>query len=133
MAARILVVEDDAASRELLRYLFDTTGYTVLVAADGATGAWMALKEDPDLILCDLQMPLMDGYAVLRQLNHEPGWRRVPVIAVTAFSMEGDREAALKAGFDGYFSKPVTPETIVPEIEAFLPAALRAPGRADRS
>ena len=124
MPARILVIEDDPASRELLRYLLATAGYDALVATDGGIGARMALEVDPDMVLCDLQMPVMNGYEVLRHLHQAARWRRIPVIAVTAFSMPGDCETALAAGFDGYFTKPITPETFVGEVEAFLPPEL---------
>ncbi|MEO8751225.1 MAG: response regulator [Casimicrobiaceae bacterium] len=127
MPARILIVEDDAASRELLRYLLFTAGYDALVAADGGIGARMAIEANPDLVLCDLQMPLMDGYAVLKHLRASPQWRKVPVIAVTAFSMPGDRETALAVGFDGYFAKPITPETFVRDVESFLAPELVSP------
>jgi two-component system cell cycle response regulator DivK len=126
MEAHVLIVEDDAASRELLRYLFAAYGYRVTVAGDGAEGTQRALAEDPDLILCDLRMPKMDGYGVAKALQSSPSWRRVPLIAVTAFSMPGDRERALAAGFAAYFSKPIVPETFVREIEQFLPPALLA-------
>ncbi len=124
MPARILVVEDDAASRELARYLLAAAGYEAIVASDGGMGARMAIEATPDLLLCDLQMPVMDGYEVLKHLLLASAWRRVPVIAVTAFSMPGDREMALAAGFDGYLTKPITPETFVREVEAFLPVEL---------
>jgi two-component system cell cycle response regulator DivK len=127
MPARILIVEDDAASRELLMYLFTGSGYAAVAASDGASGVRIALETAPDLILCDLQMPNLDGYGLLRTLILAPNWRRVPIIAVTAFSMPGDRETAIAAGFNGYFSKPITPETFVAQIEAFLPSSLVAP------
>jgi two-component system, cell cycle response regulator DivK len=127
MPARILIVEDDAASRALLMYLFTGSGYGAIAASDGAIGVRIALETGPDLILCDLQMPNLDGFGVLQKLIHTPHWRRVPIIAVTAFSMPGDRETAIAAGFNGYFSKPITPETFAAQIESFLPSALLAP------
>lgn len=126
MPACILVIEDDPSSRALLKYLFETAGYAVLEAADGGTGAHMALEANPDLVVCDLQMPVLNGYEVVRHLQNAPNWRRVPVIAVTAFSMPGDRDKALAAGFDEHITKPITPETFVGQIEAFLPAGLKA-------
>ncbi|WP_367847057.1 response regulator [Rhodoferax sp. WC2427] len=127
MPAHILVIEDDEFSRELVRYLLDRQGYTMLEAADGGAGVEIALREHPDLVLCDLQMPVLNGYEVVQRLHANPLWRVVPVIAVTAFSMPGDRDIALAAGFDNYLTKPITPETFVEQIAAFLPPGLRAP------
>lgn len=125
MPARILVIEDDDFSRELVRYLLTFQGYVVLEAEDGGAGVAMALQELPDLVICDLQMPVLNGFEVLRRLQAAPHWRAVPVIAVTAFSMPGDREAALAAGFQHYLTKPITPEIFVEQVAAFLPAHLR--------
>nr|WP_315186601.1 response regulator [uncultured Albidiferax sp.] len=126
MSARILVIEDDEFSRELVRYLLDRHGYTVLEAADGGAGLDLALNAHPDLVLCDLQMPVLNGYEVVQRLRSNPLWQVVPVIAVTAFSMPGDRDIALAAGFDNYLTKPITPEIFVQQIAAFLPLGLRA-------
>lgn len=126
MPARILIIEDDSASRELVKYLLEASGYVTLDAEEGRRGLELALQANPDLVICDLQMPEMNGYEVMRQLRENPGWRRVPLIAVTAFSMVGDRETALSAGFDDHITKPITPETFVDQIESFLPAELRA-------
>jgi two-component system cell cycle response regulator DivK len=121
MAARMLIIEDDPDSLELAAYLLESAGHTTLRAPDGEAGMQLALQESPDLVICDLQIPRMDGHAVVRALRANPKWRRVPVIAVTALSMPGDREKTLAAGFDGFLSKPVTPETFVQQIESFLP------------
>jgi len=126
MAARILIAEDHSASRELMRYLLEANGYRTLTAEDGAAAVAMARRERPDLIVCDLQMPGLNGYEVLETLKRDAELAKVPMIAVTAFSMLGDRETVLTAGFDGYFSKPIEPETFVMQMEAFLPPALRA-------
>lgn len=127
MSARILIIEDDAASHELVRYLLDASGYQTLSAFDGAEGVRMALDQQPDLLLCDLQMPMMSGYQVVQTLNEYPLWKKVPVIAVTAFSMAGDRDKALAAGFDEHISKPISPQNFVAQIEVFLPETLRVP------
>ncbi|MEO5793641.1 MAG: response regulator [Rhodoferax sp.] len=126
MPACILVIEDEEFSRELVRYLLDQQGYAVLEAADGGAGVQMALARHPDLVLCDLQMPVLNGYEVVQRLRSNPLWHVVPVVAVTAFSMPGDRDIALAAGFDGYLTKPITPEIFVAQIAAFLPPGLRA-------
>jgi len=126
MAARILIIEDNKANLELVEYLFKASGYTTLAARDGEQGVGTARKEHPDLIICDLQMPIMDGYEVVRELKKDPLLRPIPVIAVTALSMPGDRNNVLAAGFDGYLSKPIEPETFVRTVEGFLPQGLRA-------
>jgi two-component system cell cycle response regulator DivK len=125
MAGRILIIEDDSASRELVRYLLTAAGYATLEAEDGRTGLRLARDEKPDLIICDLQIPLLNGYQVVQALRAHPGWQPVPLIAVTAFSMAGDRETALAAGFDEHISKPIAPETFTAQIAAFLPQPLR--------
>ena len=127
MAARILVIEDNAANLELVRYLLTCSGHTVLMASDGAQGVAVARQERPDLVICDLQMPMLDGYEVLAQLRQRPQEFAPVIVAVTAFSMPRDREKVLTAGFDGYLSKPIEPETFVAAIEAFLPVQLRSP------
>jgi two-component system, cell cycle response regulator DivK len=125
MGARILLIEDDPASRELVKYLLESAGHTVLLASDGGTGVRLAIDEKPDLLICDLQMPVMSGYQVVQTLLDYPQWHKVPTIAVTAFSMPGDREKTLAAGFDEHISKPIAPQLFVTQIETFLPAHLR--------
>jgi len=108
MLRRILVVDDSGASRELLRHALKSTCEEVLEAGDG----WEALEKiataRPDLVLLDLEMPRMDGYEVLRQLRRDPRFAATRVVAVTARAMQGDRDRALAAGFDGYITKPVS-------------------------
>ncbi len=118
--ATILVIEDDDASRQLVTYLLEASGYRVLSAENGAAGLELALSQPHDLILCDLQMPIMNGYQVAQTLRSHPRWHAVPLVAVTAFSMPGDREKALDMGFDDHLSKPITPETFVQQIQRFL-------------
>jgi two-component system, cell cycle response regulator DivK len=127
MVARILIVEDDDASRELVSFLLEKAGYEVWTEPDGAAGLAAALARAPDLIISDLQMPRLNGYELARRLAAESRWRRVPLIAVSAFSMRGDREKALAAGFDEYIAKPIAPETFVRDVAAYLPEPLRAP------
>jgi two-component system cell cycle response regulator DivK len=122
--ARILIIEDNTANLELAQYLLEHSGHRVLVAEDGRAGVAVAHAETPDLIICDLQMPVLDGYGVLEQLKLDARCAQIPVIAVTAFSMSGDEQKVRLAGFDGYFSKPIEPETFVGQIEAFLPPKL---------
>jgi len=125
MAARILVIEDNVANLELVKYLLEYGGHEVLTAADGLEGLAAVRREHPDLVICDLQMPLMDGYEVLQALRGDPSVAPTPIIAVTAFSMPDDQRKVLVAGFDAYMSKPIEPEAFVAQIEAFLPPRLR--------
>ena len=121
MSASILIIEDDGPSLMLARYLFEAAGHRITTATNGADGVEKALQLAPDLILCDLQLPVLTGYEVRRRLSGSASWRPVPIIAVTASSMMGDREQVLAAGFAGYISKPIEPTTFVAEVEAFLP------------
>lgn len=125
MSTRILVVEDDAPSLELALFLLDSAGYDTLSASDGGTGLQLALSAEPDMVLCDVQMPVLSGYSLVHQLRESVGWRVVPVVAISAFSMRGDRERALDAGFDGYLPKPIVPGTFVQEVESYLAPGLR--------
>lgn len=125
--ATVLVIEDDDASRQLVTYLLEAAGHRVLAAENGAVGVRIALAESPDIILCDLQMPVMNGYEVARSLRTSMIWRVVPLVAVTAFSMPGDREKALDVGFNEHLSKPITPETFVQQVEAFLGPPFNSP------
>ncbi|MFC7513949.1 response regulator [Herbaspirillum sp. GCM10030257] len=127
MTARMLLIEDDPANLELMEYLLNAFGHTCLCAQNGTTGLELALKESPDLVICDVQLPLLDGYVVIRQIRSDPRLRHLPVVAVTALAMVGDREKLLAAGFDGYISKPIEPEGFVGTIEQFLPVPSAAP------
>lgn len=121
MGARILIVEDHPANLELARYLLTHAGHTVRAAMDGLEALAQLESELPNLVICDLQLPGMDGYEVLKRLRAIPGMERLPVIAVTAFSMPDDQRRVQSAGFDGYLSKPIDPELFVAQIEAYLP------------
>jgi len=118
--AVILIIEDNAASLELARYLLVHAGHEVVAATDGSRGVELAATARPELVVCDLQIPVFDGFEVLRRLRQLPECRGVPVIAVTAFSMAGDEQRVLQAGFDGYISKPIEPEEFSARIGAFL-------------
>lgn len=121
--ARILIIEDNDANLELAQYLLEHGGHQVIVARNGQEGIDAARREHPALIVCDLQMPRVDGYGVLDQLKQDPACRHTPIVAVTAFSMSGDEQKVRLAGFDGYLSKPIEPETFVAQVEAYLPPA----------
>jgi len=126
MPANVLIIEDNSANLELVAYLLESAGYVVLVATNGVDGVAVFQREMPDLVLCDLQMPRLDGYGVLEQLRADPTCRDLRIIALTAFSMRGDEDRVLTAGFDGYLSKPIDPEKFIAQIEAFLPADLHS-------
>jgi two-component system, cell cycle response regulator DivK len=117
---RILIAEDKASSRELLRTVLEKQGYLVSEAADGDEALQKARCEVPDLILLDLQMPARDGYQVLEELRQEARFRTVPIVAVTASAMQGDREKALSAGFNGYLTKPLPLSDLRSEIQRLL-------------
>jgi CheY-like chemotaxis protein len=107
MPEKILVVEDNEQNRILMRQILTYHGYDVLEARDGLTGLEMARAHMPALILLDIQMPVMNGFMVIRELRNNPELRKIKVIAVTSFAMKGDREKALQAGFDEYVTKPI--------------------------
>ena len=107
MPEKILVVEDNEQNRILMRQILTYRGYDVLEAADGLTGLEMARAHTPALILLDIQMPVMNGFMVIRELRNNPELRKIKAIAVTSFAMKGDREKALQAGFDEYVTKPI--------------------------
>jgi two-component system cell cycle response regulator len=130
MPARILIVEDDATTREMMTWLLQKAGHEVSFADDGAKGLRLALDDRPELVVCDLRLPSMDGYAIARVLRLDPHCAQMPLLAVSALSKDGDRERVLAAGFDGYLCKPIEPASFVAEVEAFLPAAAPAPAPA---
>lgn len=122
MSAHILIIEDNQANLELMVYLLKAFGFQVTFAENGQAGINSAQTAKPDLIICDIQLPVFDGYEVARQLKLQPALRDIPIIAVTAFAMAGDRQKILTAGFNGYLTKPIEPELFVSQISAFLPA-----------
>ena len=117
---KILIADDKATSRELLRTVLERQGYAITEAADGEEALQKALAEPPDLILLDLQMPRRNGYEVLRELRKDPRHAELPIIAITASAMQGDREKALAAGFTGYLAKPVALVHLRKEVQRLL-------------
>jgi len=117
MSRSILVIEDNEQNRYLVTFLLERHGYTVHGAVDGAQGIDVAKSSLPDLILLDIQLPSMDGYAVARALRKLEGLAAVPIVAVTSYAMPGDRERALAAGCTGYIEKPIDPSTFVSTVE----------------
>lgn len=124
MGARIVIIEDNRENLELLVYLLQAFGHTALTASDGAQGMQTIQRERPDMIICDIQMPVMDGNEVARTLKADDELRSIPVVAVTAFAMRSDCQAMLDAGFDGVLTKPIDPAEFVEQIQAFLPPEL---------
>jgi diguanylate cyclase (GGDEF)-like protein/PAS domain S-box-containing protein len=131
VSARILIIEDNPTNMELMVYLLNAFGYTPLMAHDGEEGVATARRELPDLIICDVHLPKLDGYGVVAQLKQDPALRPIPALAVTALAMVGDRERLLAAGFDGYIGKPIEPDTFVAQIESFLPGEVSPPVKKD--
>lgn len=117
---RILLIEDNEQNRYLATFLLRARGWQVLAAEDGPAGIELARASDPALILLDIQLPQMDGYAVARALKADAALAAIPIVAVTSYAMAGDREAALAAGCDGYVEKPIDPDTFVHTMERHL-------------
>lgn len=123
MNKRILLIEDNEQNRYLVTFLLQARGWEVLHAADGPAGLALAGEIAPALILLDIQLPGMDGYAVARALRANPKLAEVPVVAVTSYAMPGDRERCIEAGCTGYLEKPINPQTFAAEVEALLEAS----------
>jgi two-component system cell cycle response regulator len=120
---RILLIEDNAINLELMLYMLRAWGHDVSTAPNAAQGLELArrTRPQPQLIISDVQMPGMDGYEFARIVKADPQLRDIPLMALTAYAMVGDRELARSAGFDGYFSKPIEPAAFMAALDAFLP------------
>lgn len=116
----VLVAEDNPVNRELLRELLENRGYSVAEACDGQAALKMVEESRPDILLLDIGMPVLDGFAVIRRIRQDPTLATLPVLAVTAYAMRGDRENVLNAGFDGYLSKPINARDLTNELERLL-------------
>lgn len=123
MTRTVLVIEDNEQNLYLVRFLLERRGYLVVPALDGPRGIEEARRVEPALILLDIQLPGMDGYAVARELRRNPALRAIPIIAVTSYAMVGDRERCLAAGCTGYIEKPINPDTFIEQVEAYLIAS----------
>jgi len=124
----ILVAEDNPVNCELLRELLEARGYSVIEAPDGQEALRMIEQSHPDIVLLDIGMPVLDGFAVIRKIRENPSLARLPVLAITAYAMRGDRESVMNAGFDGYLSKPINSSDISNEIERLLQRPEDRPG-----
>jgi two-component system, cell cycle response regulator DivK len=117
---RVLLVEDNEMNRDMLSRRLTRKKYEVLIAVDGGEGVAMARSESPDLILMDMSLPVIDGWEATRQIKASPDTRSIPIIALTAHAMSGDREKALEAGCDDYDTKPIELSRLLAKMEMFL-------------
>jgi two-component system cell cycle response regulator DivK len=123
MTKRILVVEDQEDNRQIIRDLLTSAGYELVEAVDGAEGVRLAESERPDLILMDIQLPVLDGHEATRRIKQNPELRHIPIIVVTSYALSGDDQKAMAAGSDAYMAKPFSPRQLLATIRKFLPEA----------
>ena len=123
MTKRILVVEDQEDNRRIIRDLMASAGYELIEAIDGAAGVRLAATERPDLILMDIQLPVLDGYEATRRIKQNPELRAIPIIVVTSYALSGDDVKARSAGCDAYVAKPFSPRQLLGKIREFLDKA----------
>ncbi len=120
---RILMVEDTEDNRQILRDLIGSVdGYELIEAHDGAAGLAMASAHKPDLILMDIQLPVLDGYEATRRIKADPALKHIPIIAVTSYALSGDEAKTKAAGCDGYIAKPFSPRQLLAKIDEHLPS-----------
>lgn len=120
MGKVILIVEDDPKSRKLFRDLLQVSGYKTIEAVDGKEGVKLAKEGKPDLILMDIQMPVMDGIEAIKILKSDDGTRDIPIIAITSYAMKGDQRRIREAGCDGYITKPVDTREFLKKVSEYL-------------
>jgi two-component system cell cycle response regulator DivK len=121
MAKRILVVEDQEDNRQILRDLLDSAGFEMIEAQDGEQALVKVSEYRPDLILMDIQLPLLDGYEATRRIKADPELRAIPIIVVTSYALSGDEGKARAAGCDAYVTKPYSPRQLLAKIREYLP------------
>lgn len=117
---KFLIIEDNQQNFYLLKFLLEKHGFEVIGAENGKDGIKMAVEKKPSIILLDIQLPEMDGYAVAAELKKIPEVSHIPIVAVTSYAMAGDREKILSAGADGYIEKPIDPDTFISEVIKFI-------------
>jgi two-component system cell cycle response regulator DivK len=117
---RVLVVEDTEDNRQIIRDLLTSAGYEMLEAVTGEQGVAMAAEHRPDLILMDIQLPVLDGYEATRRIKANPALRHIPVIAVTSYALSGDEERTREAGCDAYVAKPFSPRLLLAKVREFI-------------
>lgn len=120
MSKKILVVEDTEDNRQILRDLLGMAGYQMVEAHDGAQGVAMATEHRPDLILMDIQMPVMDGYEATRRIKADPALKAIPIVAVTSYALSGDEAKTREAGCDSYIAKPYSPRQMLAKVREIL-------------
>jgi CheY-like chemotaxis protein len=118
--SKVFVAEDNPVNRELLRELLEARGHEVFEATNGQEALDTIRDIEPDILLLDLGMPVLDGYATVKKIRENPDFAKLPVLAVTAYAMRGDRERILDSGFDGYLSKPVQAQSLFEELDRLL-------------
>ncbi len=119
---KVLIIEDNENNMYMMRFIVNKLGHEVLEARDGAAGVDLAERERPDLILMDIQLPVLDGYAATRRIREDPALAAIPIIAVTSYAMVGDREKAIAAGCTAYVEKPIDPPSFIKVLEKYIPA-----------
>jgi two-component system cell cycle response regulator DivK len=117
---RVLVVEDTEDNRQIIRDLLTSAGYEMIEAVNGEEGVAMAAEHRPDLILMDIQLPVLDGYEATRRIKTNPALRHIPIIAVTSYALSGDEEKTREAGCDAYVAKPFSPRLLLAKLRGFL-------------
>jgi two-component system, cell cycle response regulator DivK len=120
MKQKILIIEDNEQNMYMLTYLLESNDYKVFQSFSGAEGISLAKESQPDVILLDIQLPEMDGYAVARELRKNKDLTDTPIIAVTSYAMTGDKEKAFEAGATGYIEKPIDPDTFIEQMKVFI-------------
>ena len=120
MSRRVLLVEDQEDNRQIVSDLLTSVGYELLVATNGQEGVDMAVAQRPDLILMDIQLPVLDGYEATRRIKADPALRQIPIIAVTSYALSGDDVKALEAGCDAYLTKPFSPRALLAKIREYI-------------
>src|ERR1700693_783112 len=123
MSKRILIVEDQEDNRTIIRDVLRTAGYELIEAVNGEDGVKLAQSERPDLILMDIQLPVIDGYEATRRIKGNAELKSIPIIAVTSYALSGDEANARAAGCDGYVSKPFSPRELLAKVREYLPSA----------
>ena len=121
MTKRILVIEDQEDNRRILRDLLSSVGYELIEAENGEDGVAAAAAVRPDLILMDIQLPLLDGYEATRRIKAQSALSAIPIIAVTSYALSGDEDKARAAGCEGYVTKPFSPRELLAKIREYLP------------
>jgi two-component system cell cycle response regulator DivK len=121
MTKRILVVEDQEDNRRILHDLLTSAGYEIIIAEDGQEALDVARRERPNLILMDIQLPLVDGYEATRRIKADPTLRAIPIIAITSYALSGDEAKAKAAGCDAYVAKPYSPRALLAKVREYLP------------